>query len=231
MKSAAITTKLGITWTNTIKYSIYSLKKISNNNIPSHLYFTLFHHERTKEKDQVKLELLEETKTIYPITASAASEDLTLLALGLRDGTAQIWDINTGVLKYNFDKHSAPVKCLSFFEIYKLISGGEDGSVMIHDLETIETVMKRTNLFESKLPYSILKIKVSDAGVAFVLDSLGNIKIYDLWRNEKVGVLAASPPQRHTNKFKKWNVETPTILVVNGKFISIQINSSYSLIT
>jgi WD40 repeat protein len=59
--------------------------------------------------------LLDQTKTIYPITCSTASIDLTLLALGLKDGTVQIWDINNGVLKYNFDKHPAPVKCLSFF--------------------------------------------------------------------------------------------------------------------
>lgn len=87
---------------------------------------------------------------------------------------------------------------------------------MIHDLEKVETVTKRTNVFESKTPYSIIDIKIHTGGVAFVLDSLGNLKVYDLWRNEKVGVLIASLPQRQTNKYRRWSVEPPTMLIVSG---------------
>lgn len=126
---------------------------------------------------------MESIKTIYPITSTAISEDGSLLSIGLRDGTVQVWDLKTAMLKHNFNKHPSMVKTIGFFEVYKLISGGEDGSVLIHDLEKGETVQERTNVFESKTKYSILDINISPIGVAFVLDSLGNIKIYDLWRN------------------------------------------------
>lgn len=60
--------------------------------------------------------------------------------------------------------------------------------------------------------------------MAFVLDSLGNVKIYDLWRNEKVGVLIASPPKNHTNKYRVWNTETPTMLVVSDNLLILSDN-------
>ena len=127
-------------------------------------------------------------------------------------------------LKYNFDKHPAPVSCLEFFEVYKLVSGGEDGSTMIHDLSTVETVSKRTNVFESKNPYSVVKIVVAEAGIAYVLDSLSVIKMYDLWRNEKVGIVVASPPLKKTIKFRKWNIDTPAMLIVSGNITLMQTN-------
>jgi hypothetical protein len=46
--------------------------------------------------------------------------------------------------------------------------------------------MKRTNLFQSKKAYSIVNIQVSDSGTAFVLDSLGNLRMYDMWHGEKI---------------------------------------------
>ncbi len=46
--------------------------------------------------------------------------------------------------------------------------------------------MKRTNLFKEKNSYSIVNINVSESGVAFVIDSLNNLRMYDMWHAEKI---------------------------------------------
>ena len=43
--------------------------------------------------------------------------------------------------------------------------------------------MKRTNIFESKVEYAIANIKVSELGLAYVIDGNANLRVYDLWRN------------------------------------------------
>ena len=45
--------------------------------------------------------------------------------------------------------------------------------------------MKRTNLFRQK-NYHITNITVSEAGVACVLDSKNNLRMYDLFHGEKL---------------------------------------------
>lgn len=52
--------------------------------------------------------------------------------------------------------------------------------------------MKRTNIFESKQPYSIVAMQVSMTGLGFVMDSLGGLRMYDLWRGEKIAKMLAS---------------------------------------
>lgn len=43
--------------------------------------------------------------------------------------------------------------------------------------------MKRTNIFESKIDHRIANIKVSELGLAYVIDANANLRVYDLWRN------------------------------------------------
>lgn len=56
-------------------------------------------------------------------------------------------------------------------------------------------------------------MQVSHCGVGFVLDSLGNLRMYDLWRGEKIAKLLAStayiPPD---GKIKKWFTEKPLMI-------------------
>lgn len=75
------------------------------------------------------------------------SEDQSLLACGLKDGTIAIWDMYTDSLKFNLDKHKMEVSHLAFFEVYRLLSGSVEGEVHLDDLSTAHLVMKRTNIF------------------------------------------------------------------------------------
>jgi len=73
------------------------------------------------------------------------------------------------------------ITCLSFLENWRLVSGSKDGSVHLHDIEKGKMMMKRTNVFMEKRSNEIIDISVSDSGLAFVLDSLKNLRVYDLW--------------------------------------------------
>lgn len=53
--------------------------------------------------------------------------------------------------------------------------------------------MKKTHLFESKEKIPIVDIIINnDLGVCFVMDLKGNVRMYDLWRNEKISRIFAS---------------------------------------
>lgn len=65
--------------------------------------------------------------------------------------------------------------------------------------------LKRTNSFEPKDDSAITHIRVSHLGLCFALDSLNNLRVYDLWRNEKIAKLQASNNfALFENKGKKW---------------------------
>lgn len=95
---------------------------------------------------------------------------------------------------------------MEFFENYKLISGSLDGGVHIYNLEKGKVEMKRTNLFKSKQDYSIKEIKVSNIGVAFVLDSLANLRMYDLYHSDKIAKM---------NIFPNLNGKTPSGFILD----------------
>ena len=64
--------------------------------------------------------------------------------------------------------------------------------------------MKRTNLFKEKKDYSIVDIKVSESGVAFVIDSLNNLRMFDMWHSEKIGRMDSKGQQE--SKIVGWNL-------------------------
>lgn len=64
--------------------------------------------------------------------------------------------------------------------------------------------MKRTNLFKQKKKYSIIDIQVSETGIAFVIDSLKNLRMYDMWHGEKIARMSISGPVE--TKVRGWNI-------------------------
>jgi alpha-mannosidase len=65
--------------------------------------------------------------------------------------------------------------------------------------------MKRTNIFESKVDYRISNIKVSELGLAFVIDAHSNLRVYDLWRNEKIArIQSCNNFALLENRGKRW---------------------------
>ena len=58
-KSAFVTTKVVVVWTNTTKYCVYSLQSCFPHNTPALLYKALYSSERTQQKDAICLSLVE----------------------------------------------------------------------------------------------------------------------------------------------------------------------------
>ena len=61
--------------------------------------------------------------------------------------------------KCYLDKHVKAVTRLGFLENWKLISGSQDGSVHLYNIQKEKLEMKRTNLFKESRPYSIVELK------------------------------------------------------------------------
>jgi hypothetical protein len=56
-------------------------------------------------------------------------------------------------------------------------------------------------------------MQISNVGVAIVMDSLGNLGMYDLWRGEKIAKLLASTAYVPADgRSRKWFVERPLFL-------------------
>ena len=52
---------------------------------------------------------------LYPIQTSAINNSTSFLALGLRDGSVVVWDLNLNTIKCFLDKHRKAVTCIDFY--------------------------------------------------------------------------------------------------------------------
>lgn len=139
------------------------------------------------------------------------------MACGLKDGSIAVWDLYTDSLKFTLDKHRGEVTHLRFFEVYRLLSGSVGGEVHLDDLTTTHLIMKRTNIFESKVPYKIVGMQISDVGIAIVMDSLGYMRMYDVWRGEKIAKLLPSTAYIAADgRSKKWFVDRALFMCDEG---------------
>ena len=58
--------------------------------------------------------------------------------------------------------------------------------MQIDNLISLSNEVKRTNTFQPKVEHPISSIHVSELGLAFLIDANANLRVYDLWRNEKI---------------------------------------------
>jgi WD40 repeat protein len=144
------------------------------------------------------------------VTGLACSKDGCSLAVGLQDGTTCVFDTYLLMERCYLDRHKKAVTCLEFFE-GRVVSGGEDGSVMLHDAESGKCLMRRVNIFKAPMPYSIVQLLVSDVGLAVAIDSEATVKVYDLWRGEKVCKLVPLTGQLAANATKKWVIHPAVV--------------------
>jgi len=88
--------------------------------------------------------------------------------------------------------------------------------------------MKRTHLFEPKDKIAVVDIKVNaEVGICYVIDMKGNVRVYDLWRNDKISRLVPSSSfSIAEGKGKRWLSvnqfsSASTMYMNRGKFSSI----------
>lgn len=76
----------------------------------------------------------------FIVAAIAAAKDMKMLAIGMTNGTVEIWDLATRT-NIVFDAHSAPVRGLAFSpDSRRLVTTGEDQEVHLWDLGVLSKV-------------------------------------------------------------------------------------------
>lgn len=202
-------------WTGTKEFRISQLLARKANYYPDYVYIQHFLQRIPEKFSKEKGEYLGQKvvlrstrcfKNIYEISATALSlPDQEYFACGLFNGAVTVWSTNSANIIYNSDKHRGSVTALRFFESWKLISGSSRGEVQIDNVVSLGNEMKRTNTFEPKVDHPIAEIKVSELGLAFVLDGDSNLRVYDLWRNEKIAkVQSCNHFALLENRGKRW---------------------------
>lgn len=205
-------------WRYTSQCHVYSFQQLSPDNLPAYIHEQNYPDAKKGKRTKLELKKMKELNNLYPMSVVAVSEEESLLACGLKEGTIAVWDLYTDSLKFTLDKHRGEVTHLCFFEVYRLLSGSATGEIHLDDLSTAHLMMKRTNVFESKHPYRIVGMEISNIGVAVVLDSLGCLRMYDLWRGEKIAKLLASTAYVPADgRSRKWFVDRAMLLCDEGK--------------
>lgn len=142
--------------------------------------------------------------TIYPITNVAINKSKAFLAIGMADGSVVIWDLLYRIEKYSLDKHRLAVTAIEFFEDWRIISGGTDGTVILHDLQNRDNTKKYEHVYKLK-DNPIIGITINESGLAFILDKKNNLRTYDIYHFEKVFRVSPSPiPNNKALQFAKW---------------------------
>ncbi|EAR92680.2 WD domain, G-beta repeat protein (macronuclear) [Tetrahymena thermophila SB210] len=158
----------------------------------------------------IKPKLKKTFSLIYPVTCLNINESESFAAFGLKEGSIIVWDLQFNLQKWALDRHTDEVTCIEFLENWRLVSGSKDGTVHLHDLEKGKMMMKRTNVFMEKKKNSVESIAVSNSGLAFVLDSLKNLRLYDLWHGQKIAKMQAS--SHLDTRTKSWTLFPQCVL-------------------
>ncbi|CAD8149226.1 unnamed protein product [Paramecium pentaurelia] len=204
-------------WSNTTKLELHYFNQPKKNNLPQYLISQLTQDQDIKfqlpiinkknETRQIEIPL------IYPLSCLAISKNFSLLGLGLQQGSILIYDLIFQQERFYLDKHQTIVSHIEFCENERLVSCSYDGSVHIYNTVEGTTLCKRTNQFRkgTKINYEeqkqgfwrIISLSVSSSGIAVVQDAESEVRLYDVWRGEKIAKL--SPVQVMDDQKRKWS--------------------------
>ncbi|CAK75724.1 unnamed protein product (macronuclear) [Paramecium tetraurelia] len=204
-------------WSNTTKLELHYFNQPKRNNLPQYLIAQFTQEQEMKfqlpiinKKNETRLI---EIPLIYPLSCLAVSKNFSLLGLGLQQGSILIYDLVFQQERFYLDKHQTIVSHIEFCENERIVSCSYDGSIHIYN--TIEgiTLCKRTNQFRkgTKINYDeqkqglwrIMSLAVSSSGIAVVQDAESEVRLYDVWRGEKIAKL--SPVQVMDDQKRKWS--------------------------
>ncbi|CAD8066634.1 unnamed protein product [Paramecium sonneborni] len=203
-------------WSNTTRLELHYFNQPKKNNLPQYIITQLTLEKEIKlqlpiiKKNEVKFI---EIPLIYPISCIAISKNNSLLGLGLQQGSILIYDLVFQSERFYLDKHQSIVSHIEFCENERLVSCSYDGSVHIYNTAEGTTLCKRTNQFRkgTKVNYEeqkqglwrIISLAISSSGIAVVQDAEQEVRLYDVWRGEKIAKL--SPIQVMDDQKRKWS--------------------------
>lgn len=159
-----------------------------------------------------------------PVLSLCVLSDRKLMASGSKDGVLLLWDLPDKKVKQELVAHSKAIRGIKFLRKDQIVSGSDDGSYKIWDINT-GNLIKTTRASQG----NIMSIRVFGKGQRILTgDSVGDLKIWDTEHGtlvtkisaHKKGVLTTAVSQDGEllasgggdKAFKIWDIGTVCLL-------------------
>lgn len=124
-----------------------------------------------------------------PIWAVAFSSDSNILALGLNNGTVELWDIPTQTTLLTIDAHESAVRSLAISpDDTRIVTGGADGTIRLWDLQTGE---KLRDLSGHQAQVNALEFS-ADGNIIFTGSADGAVRALDANSTDRINTFAGA---------------------------------------
>ena len=157
--------------------------------------------ERTTEPVLVKC--LSMSYHITCICGMDMDENIQYLGVGMEDGSVIVYNLALGIEKYILSKNNGSVLSMDFLEDKYLFTGSATGSVHIYHLEK-EGKHKFRAQNHQDFQFPIVTVSVCHIGVAVAVDIKGNMRLYDLIRQRKIGKM--NPQLKNSAQSWEWSL-------------------------
>ncbi|EAR84004.2 WD domain, G-beta repeat protein (macronuclear) [Tetrahymena thermophila SB210] len=186
-----IVTGLIVTWYNSKNFQYHVLNETTFQNLPVQQQYKYTQSEirQPSQPSSFKPHMTNNYTLIYAITCMDLCESQKYTGFGMKDGNIIIWDNEFQVESKSLQNHSSSITCLAFFHEKYLVSGCNNGYVLIQSLEKENQYQILSNTYKVQKQNPILSIQVNKYGLVLAIDSKKNVRMYNIHLKKKIAAL------------------------------------------
>ncbi|KAL4431821.1 hypothetical protein ABPG74_015261 [Tetrahymena malaccensis] len=189
--TSEIVTGLIITWYNSKNFQYHALNETSFQNLPIQQQYKYIQSEirQPAQPSSFKPHMTNNYTLIYAITCMDLCESQKFTGFGMKDGNIIIWDNEFQIESKSLQNHSSGITCLAFFHEKYLVSGCNNGYVMMQSLEKENQYQILSNTYKVLKQNPILSLQLNKYGLVLAIDSKKNVRMYNLHHKNKIAAL------------------------------------------
>ncbi|KAL4468863.1 hypothetical protein ABPG72_008790 [Tetrahymena utriculariae] len=183
-----IVTGLIITWYNSKNFQYHVLNETTFQNLPVQQQYKYIQSEirQQSQPSQFKPHMTNNYSLIYAITCMDLCESQKYTGFGMKDGNIIIWDNEFQVESKSLQNHSSSITSLAFFHEKYLVTGCNNGYVLMQSLEKENQYQILSNTYKVQKQNPILSLQLNKYGLVLAIDSKKNVRMYNLHLKKKI---------------------------------------------